>query len=134
MTANFHTFTDETSPHYKLVYEEHPGYFFACVEAGVLTVEQLHEYKQKIADQISIRKYDRVMIKRDLPLTASAVELCAGIYKVHGWNVRLIRYAFVDVNPAHINAYRLGLLYARSFGMEAEVFGDIPTAEAWLLS
>jgi hypothetical protein len=134
MPDDFHPFSDETSDKYKLVYEEHPGYFFACVEAGVLSLDLLHEYKQKIADQISTRKYDRVMIKRDVPVTSSAIELCSVIYKVRNWRVRQIKYAFVDVNPGQFSAYKLAILYARSNGIEIELFGHVPTAERWLIA
>ena len=135
MPDDFQPFSDETSDHYKLVYEEHPGYLFACVQAGVLSDELLNEYKQKIAHEISIRRScDRVMIKRDVPLSASAIELCAVIYKVQNWQMRPIKYAFVDVNPQHLVAYKLSILYARSHGIDVEVFGDVRAAEHWLLS
>ena len=129
-----HSFSDGTSGDYKLVFEEHNGYFFACVEAGVLSDKKSLEYKQKIAGQISSRNFDRVMIKRDVPLTSSAIDLCAVIYLVKFWKVKQIKYAFVDVNPEHLNAYKLSILYARSRRIEVEAFGDVASAEKWLLS
>jgi hypothetical protein len=133
MADDFHAFSD-TSDEYNLVFEEHPGYFFACIESDTLSPELLNEYKQKMADQISKRRYDRVMIKRDVPLTKPPMELCSVIYLVDNWKFRNIKYAFVDVNPQHLDAYKLPMLYARSLGMEIEVFGDVQTAEKWLLT
>jgi len=134
MAHDFTSYSDETSPKYKLVFEEHPGYFFACIEANETLDDLIQEYQNKIAHQISIRKYDRVMIKRDVPITNPAVELCAVIYKVKGWGLLEIKYAFVDVNPEHIDAYKFAVLYARSREIEIEVFEDILTAEHWLLA
>ncbi len=134
MPDDFQTITDDTSPEYKLVFEEHPGYFFACVEARLTTPEIAAAYQQKIAHEIDIRKYDRVMIKRDVPLDVLPAGLCTVMYKVRNWSMRSIKYAFVDVNPGHLHAYKFAILYAVSQGIEVEVFADIETAEEWLMA
>lgn len=134
MPDDFQKFTDEPGGKYRLVYELHDRYFFACVEADELSPDIINEYQQKIADEIGIRKFGRVMIKRDVPMAGTPAELCGIIYKVRGWDLRDIKYAFVDANAENINAYNLGLLYARNRGMDVTVWADIPAAEKWLLS
>jgi hypothetical protein len=128
---------DEVHPQrtqpFKLVFEDHPEYFFACVEAGTVTDELTLEYNAAIAAEISKRQYDRVMIKRDVPLRNNTGEHCSLIYMVRGWSVRRIKYAFVDVKPEHVNFYKFALIYANGKGIEAEVFADIDLAKTWLL-
>jgi hypothetical protein len=53
---------------------------------------------------------------------------------VDNWQLRSIKYAFVDVNPEHLNAYKLATLYARSRQMRVKVFSDVPLAKNWLLA
>jgi hypothetical protein len=127
------SFTDET-PEYKLVFEEHPDYFFACVEAELVSPKIMESYQARIAHQISIRRYNRVMIKRDVPITETRAELCQLIYKVKNWDFRNIKYVFVDVDPRNLDAYQFALLYARSRGVEIEIFDNIDQARDWLLS
>ncbi len=119
---------------FKLVFEEHPGYFFACVEGNTTDSNAVDQYNETIAAEISKRQYDRVMIKRDVPLSNNSGQHCGVIYKVRAWEMRKIKYAFVDINPKHLPSYDLALMFARQSGIEAEVFGDIPSAEAWLLT
>ncbi len=123
-----------TDQPYKLVFEEHPEYFFACVESDVTESLTVVEYQAKIAREISIRRYHRVMIKRDVPISHTAGGLCGVIYMVNGWQVRGIKYAFVDVELDRLQSYRFGLLYARINGVEADAFNDVPTAKEWLLA
>ncbi len=118
---------------FKLVFEEHSEYFFACVE-GTTDSEAVDDYQAAIATEITKRNYDRVMIKRDVPLSNNSGQHCAVIYKVRGWEMRKIKYAFVDVNPQHMSSYSLALMFANQHGIEVAVFGDIPSAEQWLLS
>lgn len=118
---------------YNLIFEEHPEYFFACVEVESVTDELTREYNREIAAAISKRQYNRVMIKRDVPVRNNTGDHCSVIYMVRGWQVRPIRYAFVDVNPAHINFYKFALVYANDKGIEADIFGDVPSAKDWLL-
>ena len=73
------------------------------------------------------------MIKRDVPMSKNVGGHCAVIYMVPAWQMRRIRYAFVDLNPGHISSYALALLYARENGVEVEVFSDVPSAKEWLL-
>ena len=118
---------------FKLVFENQPAYFFACVEAESVTEAITLEYYAKIAAEIGKRRCDRVMIKRDVPMTNNVGGHCAVIYLVAGWQMRHIRYAFVDLKPGHISSYALALLYARDNGVQADVFGDVPSAKEWLL-
>jgi hypothetical protein len=119
---------------YKLVLEEHPEYFFACVESQIFEPALTIEYHAKIALEISIRRYHRVMIKRDVPISHAASQLCGVIYMVNGWQLRGIKYAFVDVDPGRLPSYEFSLLYARNNGMNVEVFQDVPSAKDWLLA
>ncbi len=118
---------------FKLVFEEHPDYFFACVEGTATDSETVEEYQGAIAAEISKRTYDRVMIKRDVPLTNNSGQHCGVIYKVRGWEMKKVRYAFVDVNTVQLSSYKFALMYAKQLGIEAEVFSDISLAEEWLL-
>lgn len=118
---------------FKLVFEDHPAYFFACVEAESVTEAITLKYYAEIAAEISKRRCDRVMIKRDVPMTNNVGGHCAVIYLVAGWQLRRIRYAFVDLNQSHISSYALALLYAHDNGVQADVFGDVPSAKEWLL-
>jgi hypothetical protein len=118
---------------FKLVFENHNAYFFACVEAEFVTEAITLKYYRDMALEISKRRCDRVMIKRDVPMTNNVGDHCAVIYLVAGWQMRRIRYAFVDLNPGHISSYALALLYAHDNGVQAKVFGDVPSAREWLL-
>jgi hypothetical protein len=134
MPDDFNAETILTDKGFKLVFEEHPGYFFACVEGDTTDSDAVDEYQSVIAAEISERKYDRIMIKRDVPLSNNSGQHCGVIYKVRGWQVRKIRYAFVDVNLEHMPFYNFALMFANQQGIEAKVFADIPSAEEWLLS
>lgn len=123
-----------TDKGFRLVFEEHPAYFFACVERDSTDSDAVDDYQKTIAVEISKRKYDRVMIKRDVPLSNNSGQHCGVIYKVRAWQARKIKYAFVDVNPAHLPYYDFALLFAHQQGIDAEVFGDIPSAEQWILN
>jgi hypothetical protein len=133
MPDELHPTLPDTSP-FELVFEEHPGYFFACVEGDSKDPAAINDYQTKIAAEISRTRYDRVMIKRDIPISNNAPEHFSLIYKVRAWEMRKIKFAFVDVNPEHLKSYDFALLFARSHGIEAEVFGDVPTAKKWLLA
>jgi hypothetical protein len=119
---------------YKLVFEEHPEYFFACVESDVFNSTIIIEYQTKIAREISIRQHHRVMIKRDVPMSHTAGELLGAIYRVNGWQLRGIKYAFVDVDASRLTSYQFALVYARAHGVSVEVFSDIDSAKDWLLA
>ncbi|CAN5140634.1 hypothetical protein BH20ACI2_BH20ACI2_22450 [soil metagenome] len=119
---------------FKLVFEEHSEYFFACVEGDGTDSDAVDDYQRTIAAEISKRNYGRVMIKRDVPLTNNTGQHCGVIYKVRAWELRKIKYAFVDVKHEHLSSYNFALMYANQKGIEAQVFGDIPSAEAWLLT
>jgi hypothetical protein len=118
---------------FHLVFEDHPGYFFACVEAQNLTETQVVKYQQEIARAILQRRSRRVMIKRDVPHTRSSAELYQIPAMVDGSNALAIKYAFVDVVPDDLNTYKLALLDAENRGLQIAVFGDISAAENWLL-
>ena len=94
---------------------------------------EIDEYQAAIGVEISKRSYDRAMIKRDVPLSNNSGQHCGVIYKVRAWEMRKIKYAFVDVNPGQLSSYNLPLMFARQYGIEVEVFSDIPSAEQWLL-
>ena len=119
---------------FDLTFEEYPEYFFACVEGNSSDPIVINEYQSAIAAEISKRKYNRVMIKRDIPLSNNAAEHFALIYKVRAWEIRRIKYAFVDVALDHLSNYKFALLFGKSCGIDAEVFGDIDSAKEWLLS
>ena len=119
---------------FELTFEEHEGYFFVCVEGESTSPKAIDEYQSHIAAEISKRNYDRVIIKRDIPLINNSAQHCSVIYKVRAWQIRHIKFAFVDMNPEHIPSYKLALLFATSSGVQAEVFADVPTARKWLLS
>ncbi len=118
---------------FELVFEDHPEYFFACVEGNATDPASIDAYQTRIAAEIAKRKYDRVMIKRDVPLTNNSADHCSIIYKVPAWEMRLIKYAFIDVKAAHLSSYKLALMFARGNGVQAEIFGDTKTAKEWLL-
>jgi hypothetical protein len=118
---------------FHLVFEDHPGYFFACVEAHTLTERQVAQYQHEIARAIIKRRSPRVMIKRDVPHTRSSAELYQIPAMVDDLNALNIKYAFVDVVPDDLNTYKLALLDAKNRGLQIAVFGDISAAEKWLL-
>lgn len=133
MSNDFHEKSLSDQPAFKLVFEEHAGYFFACVEGDSTDSDAVDDYQSTIAAEIGKRNYDRVMIKRDVPLTNNSGQHCGIIYKVRAWQWRKIRYAFVDVNPSHLSSYNLALMVANQYGIHAQVFSDVPTAKEWLL-
>ena len=134
MSNDFYKKSTLSKGKFKLVFEELAEYFFACVEGDSTDSDAVDDYQKTIAEEISKRNYDRVMIKRDVPLTNNSGQHCGVIYKVRGWEIRKIRYAFVDVNPKHLSSYNFALMLVNQYGIEAQVFGDIPSAEKWLLN
>lgn len=121
------------SDKYRIVIEEHPEYLFVCLEAQELSHETIAEYQNKIVREVQRRPYRRVMIKRDVHRSDTFAELYRIPLMIDGLNARGIRYAIVDADPQYTSTYKLAMLHLKTRGFDIEVFGDVQSAEKWLL-
>jgi hypothetical protein len=123
---------EEPEAPYKLTFEERDGYLLANIKAEILEYDAAQDCLLEVAREIERLKLTRLMVHREIPSVMPRGQLFFTSANM-AESFKHVRVAFVNPYPDLDEALNFGALTANNRGAKFNVFGDIETAEKWLL-
>lgn len=116
---------------YELIFEERPGYLYACVKAQELSQAMAMSWIGEVADKCAATHCPRLLLERDVPTEPNSYALVA-INDFVG--LRDGPVAFVNRHDPIGEKLRTQVEAGAASGAMVAYFTDVETAEAWLLA
>jgi len=124
---------DGAAKPYQISFDQRPEYLYAYVGGEHDSYAISHAYWTEVARECAEKQVKRVMIDENLTESVSVAEMYQIASEIPGM-FSGIRIAFVDRHADQAELNEFGELVAQNRGVTGKFFGDIPSAEAWLLS
>jgi len=119
---------------YTLLFEDHPGYLFARVNAHVVGLETAVTYINETVKRVRESGAKRVLFIRDTPAAISAREYAMIGSIMMNIIPADVRVAIVDRSPTTSLVIRTINTEAEQKGRDIRAFGDLEEAKVWLLT
>lgn len=124
---------EPATPAYSLTFEDRGDYLYGYVEGDHDSYEISRAYWQEVADEVRKRRVSRVLIDENIVETGSIADGFQLASEMPQMGFGRTRIAFVDRYLDQNDVNEFTELVAVNRGLNAKVFNDADTAEAWLL-
>jgi len=117
---------------YALTFEVRPDYLYVYVEGERDSYEISSEYWREVADEAARLGIKRILIDENIPDPSTLGDVFKLATEIPNMGFGSSRIAFVDRYLDHNEINEFGELVAVNRGVNAKVFNDIASGEAWL--
>lgn len=118
---------------YQIAFTEQPQYLRATVRGDIDSVEVSTAYWAEIAARCRASQVRRLLVVEDLNQPATLGDTVEIIDALVAMGFRDVRIAYVDVHEDPSLLAQTEFLASRA-GLVGRVFGDVDSAETWLLA
>lgn len=118
---------------YDLTIEARPRYFYACVQADLISLEIAVQYINELMARLRATDYDRVLFVRETPSMVSRTHYAIVASVIANMLPKDVKFAVVDRSPSHAVIKRAIIQEREDKHRNINAFDSFEEAEDWLL-